>query len=127
MQYLQLKDVLKIHSFIVDETGGMHGVRDRGRIESVIARPAQVTFGKELYPTVFEKASVYAHAIIFDHPFIDGNKRTAMVSAFVFLELNGYASTLENGMIEQYAPKIVREKIDILAISKWLKNNTNSK
>lgn len=124
MQYLQIKHLLKMHSFVVDETGGMHGLRDRGRIESVIARPSQTVFGRELYPTIFDKAAVYAHAIIFDHPFVDGNKRTAMTAAMVFLEDNDYLATARAGEIEQFALEIIRKKHGIPSIAAWLKKHT---
>lgn len=112
-----------MHSFVVDETGGLHGLRDSGRLESAIARPGQIVFAKELYPTVFDKAAVYAHAIIFDHPFVDGNKRTAMVAAFVFLENNGFIATAKAGKIEKYAIEIVLKKYDVQTVSSWLKEH----
>ncbi len=112
-----------MHSFVVDETGGLHGIRDRGRLESVIARPSQVVFGRELYDTIFAKAAVYAHAIIFDHPFLDGNKRTAMTAAFIFLEDNGYTATAKAGEIETFAIEVVTKKFDIPTIAAWLKKH----
>lgn len=124
MQYLQIEHLLKMHSFVIDETGGLHGIRDRGRLESVIARPAQVVFGRELYNTVFAKAAVYAHDIIFDHPFLDGNKRTGMTAAFVFLEDNGYGATAKAGEIETFALDVVTKKFDIPTIAVWLKKHT---
>ena len=92
MHYLLAEDILEIHSVVIDETGGSHGVRDRASLSALEGLPRQSAFGKELYPTVFLKASVYVHNIIFGHPFIDGNKRTAMATADVFLQLNGYLS-----------------------------------
>jgi len=124
MRYLRAEHVLQMHSFIIDETGGLHGIRDHGRLESAIARPQQNVFGQELHPTVFDKAAAYAHAIIFDHPFVDGNKRTAMTAAFVFLEDNGYVSIAEQGEIQEYALKIVKKKLDIPVIAAWLKKHS---
>ena len=88
MEYLKKDHIFLIHSMVVDETGGMHGVRDYNAILSVEKLPKQKMFGKELYHTVFLKAAVYARTIIMNHPFIDGNKRTGMTTAFVFLERN---------------------------------------
>ena len=124
MRYLQVEHVLQMHSFIIDETGGLHGIRDRGRLESAMVRPQQNVFGHELYQTVFDKAAAYAHAIIFDHPFVDGNKRTAMAAAFIFLEDNDYVSTAELGEIQVYALKIVLKKLEINVIAGWLKKHT---
>ena len=75
---------------VIDETGGTHGVRDHDAILSLESLPRQSAFGKELYSTLFAKAAVYARNIISGHPFVDGNKRTAMAAASVFLEGNGY-------------------------------------
>lgn len=127
MLYLQIEHLLKIHSFVVDETGGLHGIRERGRLESAVARPKQVAFGQELYPTVFTKAAVYCHAIIFDHPFLDGNKRTAMTAAFVFLENNGYDSTAVEGEIEKFALSVITKRHDVTAIAAWLKEHSKKR
>ena len=86
MKYLTKEQILIIHSIIIDETGGMHGVRDHNAVLSVEALPRQKLFGKELYPTIFLKATVYTRNIIMNHFFIDGNKRTGMTAASVFLE-----------------------------------------
>lgn len=121
MHYLTVEQLLLVHSMVLDETGGRHGLRDRGRLESAFAAPQQQAFGRELYPTAFNKAAVYARAVIMDHPFVDGNKRTGMTAAFVFLENSGWASTVESGAIEQFALRIARERLTIAAIAAWLK------
>ena len=89
-KYLSEAEILLIHSRLIDETGGLHGIRDLHAILSVIEQPRQAVFGKELYPTVFLKAAVYARHIIAHHPFLDGNKRTGITAASVFLSDNGY-------------------------------------
>ena len=124
MRYLSVEDILQIHSFVVNETGGSHGVRDMAPVSSAAASPAQAVFGKELYPTIFAKAAVYIRIIIFSHPFIDGNKRTAMATAFVFLEDNGYRPTAREGEIERFALAIIEEKLDIEDIGAWLKSHS---
>ncbi|MBI2623179.1 MAG: type II toxin-antitoxin system death-on-curing family toxin [Candidatus Liptonbacteria bacterium] len=123
MRYLTLAQVLLIHSLIIDETGGPHGVRDQGALSSAVALPQQVVFGRELYPTEFEKAAVYARSIIMNHPFVDGNKRTGMAAASVFLESNGYEVVAQEGEIESEALVIVREKCSIESIAAWFKKH----
>lgn len=108
----------------IDETGGMHGVREHHAILSLAALPRQKVFGKELYPTIFEKAAVYARSIISGHPFLDGNKRSAMLCASIFLEDNGHKITAPKGSIEKFALKIISKKLDIPQISKWFKDNS---
>lgn len=124
MRHLTLQQVVQIHSFVVDETGGLHGIRDPHRLESAVVRPKQAAFGKELFPTVFEKAAAYAHSFIADHPFLDGNKRTGMTSAAVFLEDNGFLFNAKLGEIERFALRIATEKLGVPAIASWLKRHS---
>ncbi len=120
MRYLTARQLLLIHSRLLDENGGSAGVRDQGRIESVIAAPKQIVFGEEQYKTVFEKAGTYIRNIIKDHPFVDGNKRTAMLTGLVFLENNNYVLTFKKGEVERMAIEIATQKMEISEIAKWL-------
>ena len=124
MVYLSGEQILFIHSAVIDETGGSHGLRDRRALQTLEALPKQQAFGTELYPTVFEKAAVYARNIIGAHPFVDGNKRTAMSVAAVFLELNGYELVAKEGEIEKFALRTIRKKLAIEKIAVWFKRNT---
>jgi len=123
VQYLTKEQILLIHSMVIDETGGSHGVRDLGAILSLEALPQQSFSGKELYPTLFQKAAVYAYGIIFNHPFVDGNKRCAMTSAAVFLENNGYKVVADEGIIEEFALRIIQDKLDRDAVATWYKQH----
>jgi death-on-curing protein len=124
LKYLSIEQILLIHSLAIDETGGVHGVRDLHAILSLEELPRQKVFGKELYPTIFEKAALYTRNIIMNHPFIDGNKRTGMTAAAVFLENNSYEFVAKEGEIENFALKIVKEKLDVKAIASWLKRHS---
>lgn len=99
-------------------------MRDTHAILSIVEEPKQPISGKELYPTIFEKAAVYARDIIMNHPFIDGNKRTGMTTGAVFLEDNGYVFTAKEGEIEHFALKVIREKLEIREITKWFKEHS---
>jgi len=122
--YLTQKEILLIHSIVIDETGGSHGLRDRHAISILGNLPRQRFGGHELYKTIFEKAAVYARNIIMGHPFVDGNKRTGMTAALVFLENNGYQITLKEGEIKKFALKIIKDRLEIKAIARWLKANS---
>jgi len=124
VNYLTIKQVILIHSIIINETGGAHGIRDHDAILILKDLPRQKVFGRELYKSIFSKAAVYARNIITAHPFIDGNKRTAMVSASVFLENNGYKITSKKGGVEKFALEIIIKKLDLRIIAKWFKNNS---
>ncbi len=124
MKYLSSEDILQIHSVVIDEIGGMHGVRDMHVVLGLENSPRQAVFGKELYPEVFDKAAVYARNIISNHPFLDGNKRTGMTASFVFLEDNGFVAKAEEGEIERFALAIIKEQLDIKEIAAWLKKHS---
>ncbi len=124
MRYLSVKQILLIHSMVVDETGGMHGVRNLESLDSAAALPKQVVFKKELYPDVYTKAAVYARTILMNHPFFDGNKRTGISVAIVFLEDNGFVFSAKVGELEKFAVNIVTKKLSIEAIAEWLKKHT---
>jgi death-on-curing protein len=69
--------VFFLHDLLIDEFGGSKGVRDHALLEAAINRPFATFDGKDLYPTVEEKATAVFESIIINHPFMDGNKRTA--------------------------------------------------
>ena len=124
MDYLSAEDILRLHSVVIDETGGSHGVRDGGAIASLEHLPKQEAFGKELYPSLFQKAGLYIRNIIFSHPFIDGNKRTAMITADVFLQLNGYEITIAKWGVEKFALAVIEKHLGLERITDWLQKNT---
>lgn len=109
---------------IIDETSGLHGVRDRNTLSAVEALPQQTAYGKELYPSIFQKAAVYARTIIMNHPFLDGNKRTGTTSALIFLENNGYRCTLPEGGVVDLALEIVLKRLEIDEIAQHLETGT---
>lgn len=123
MKYLLEEDIIQINSFILDETKGSHGIRDRDALSSIAAQPRQKTFNKELYPDIYKKAACYIRGIIFNHPFVDGNKRTAITAAFLFLEDNGFRSVAKKGEIEKFTLEIIDKKLGIEEITIWLKEN----
>ncbi len=79
--------VLAIHDQQIAEHGGTAGVRDLALLESALARPAQLAAYES--PDLFDLAATYAHGIARNHPFVDGNKRTAYVVCMLFLRLHG--------------------------------------
>jgi death-on-curing protein len=90
MHSLTLHEVLKLYSRIIEQSGGMMGIRDLGALESALAQPRMTFAGEELYPTLIEKASALGFSIIKNHPFVDGNKRTGHAAMETFLVLNGH-------------------------------------
>ena len=118
-EFLTVADVLAIHAGQLELYGGESGVRDPGLLESAIAQP-QASFGGEfLHVDLFEMAAAYLFHITKNHPFIDGNKRTGLVAALVFLDLNGvsvegerselYELTLQTALGRADKPRIAAE------------------
>lgn len=90
MRYLTLAEVLEIYRRVMEQSGGMPGIRDIGALESAIAQPRMSFAGEDLYPTIVEKAAALGYSIIQNHPFADGNKRTGHAAMETFLLLNGF-------------------------------------
>jgi death-on-curing protein len=124
MKTLSLEQLLQLHVLVVDSTGGAHGIKDLGRLEAVIAVQTQEVFGETLYETLQEKAAAIIRGIVGDHPFIDGNKRTAMLSATTFLEINGLGFIAEPKELEDFAVKVAVDNLGIPEITRWLKYHT---
>ena len=89
-EFLEIEDVLNIHQVLVEQFGGVPGVRDEGLLESALSQPKATFFSELLHPTIHEQAAAYLYHIAMNHPFLDGNKRTAFGAMEAFLRLNGY-------------------------------------
>jgi death-on-curing protein len=124
MRYLTAEAILRLHHQIIEDFGGSHGVRDEGRLKSVVAAPAQQIFGQEQYKTVFDKAAVYIRNIISDHPFVDGNKRSAITCGGIFLMSNGFYLTATPKELEDFAVRVATEQLDVSTIAAWLQKHS---
>ncbi len=87
---IEIRDVLSIHNLLIDKFGGSKGVRDQGLLESAINRPFATFDNQDLYPTHSDKAAAILESILINHPFVDGNKRTAYVLMRLILLDDGY-------------------------------------
>jgi death on curing protein len=123
MKTLTLEDLLELHGVVIAQTGGSDGLRDLGRLESAIAVQTQSVFGEETYGTLFEKAAAIIRGIIGDHPFVDGNKRSAMLAGLTFLDVNGLKFKAKTGELEDFAVKVATDHLDVPAIASWLKQH----
>lgn len=89
--FLTKDDVLLIHDRVLALHGGSPGVRDEGLLISALGQPGLEVFGERLHPDVPAQAAAYLYHLARNHPFLDGNKRTALVCALLWLDLNGLA------------------------------------
>ena len=124
--YLIAEQVLFIHYRLVSETGGGHGVRDIGLLQSAIARPRATFDNQELYTNIFEKAAALMESLVNNHPFIDGNKRTGIACTVLFLRQNGITFSAKNSDLERFTLRVASSKIKLSEIAKWLKNHSHS-
>src|SRR5689334_8259996 len=88
--FLTLDEVLQLHAHQIQTYGGSEGLRDRGLLESAVVQPQATFAGQYLHEDLAAMAAAYLYHIVANHPFIDGNKRTGMHAADVFLRLNGF-------------------------------------
>lgn len=120
-----LAEVLYFHKNSIEQYGGSVGVRDEESIlAAIIARPWQVSFGQEHFPSPFDKAAALAESIIRRHPFVDSNKRTAMYAAAYLLSTFGYEVEAEQEELEDFAVSVAEGKLETRAISLWFERHS---
>jgi len=99
--FLSLENILTIHARMIAEFGGAEGVADRGMLESAVAMPTASFAGRFLHRSLPAMAAAYLFHICKNHPFLDGNKRTAVVAAEIFLNINGVQLDVSNEDLKQ--------------------------
>jgi death-on-curing protein len=117
--FLTLAEVVEVHADQIQRYGGPDGVRDISLLSSAVAMPYASFSGSFLHKDIFEMAAAYAFHISQNHPFVDGNKRTALASALVFLELNGLSISdpgekLYQAMISMAAGELGKEEFSAI-------------
>lgn len=122
IKYLTIDKAIEIHDSLVAKYGGLQGVRDRGLLESALAMPMTALFNAEMYPSVFDKAACYLFFIATNHPFVDGNKRTATACCLWFLEQNKVKLNYNTDELIELVVYIAQGKINKVEISKYLTN-----
>ena len=123
MIYLTAQQVLFLHARLVAETGGSHGVRDINLLLSAVGRPQASFDDQDLYPDLFIKAAALMDSLIRNHPFVDGNKRTGISAAGLFLRINDYWLNPSNIELEKFTIEIEQSKYPVEEIAVWLQTN----
>ncbi len=114
--------VIAMHGELIAEHGGSIGIRDAGLLSSALARPQNKAAHGE--PSVFDPAAAYAFGIIRNHPFMDGNKRTGFLAAFVFLDLNGCELTASEAEAVAAVSALASGEMEEAGFSGWLKGKS---
>lgn len=123
--FLTLAEVIEIHSDQIKRYGGSQGIRDMNLLSSAIAMPQASFYGKFLHSDIYEMAAAYAFHICNNHPFIDGNKRTALASALVFLELNSINISDPKGRLYKDMLGLAEDKVKKKEFAEILKDLHN--
>lgn len=110
---------------LINRFSGSHGVRSIEAVRSVLEGPRQTVSNNELYKDAYTKAAYYAQNIILNHPFIDGNKRTGITIAVMFLRQNKVNIQFAKKELEDFAVEIATKKLSIDDIAMWLKQHVN--
>ncbi len=126
MRYLTIKEVFALHERAIQEYGGSPELADLGRLEAALAAPRQTMFGEELYPDLVAKAAILVFLLVKNHPFVDGNKRTAFLSLVRFLNVNGYTLDATNDELYQFTIDVATSALEKDAVADWLREHVTA-
>lgn len=124
VKYLSEAEVIAINEEMVSKFGGLHGVKDMNMLSLAVGRPQMSVGFQDAYKTIFDKAAAMFHSIINNHPFSDGNKRTSLFSAVLFLELNGLMLQFKTKEAVKFTLKAHNYDWTVEQISTWLKDHS---
>lgn len=117
--------VFRIHADLIRRYGGRFGVRDRNLLASALAQPKMTAGRKFLHKTVFSKAAAYGFHVCKNHPFVDGNKRTAFVLMAMFLDLNGWNLDASEEKAYSAMMAVADGSMPKSQLAGWLKEHTS--
>jgi death on curing protein len=119
--WIDRADCLGFHDHLLARFGGLEGIRDEGLLDSALARPQQLMAYAN--PDLFDLAAAYAHGIVKNHPFMDGNKRSGLMAAALFLECNGYVFEPPEEEAVLQTLGLAAGEMDAEAYAAWLRRS----
>ncbi len=122
-RFVDIAEVYEIHKAIIQLAGTKASIRDFSLLHSAVERPKATYEGQDLYPTVFSKAAALLQSLCLNHPFTDGNKRTAWITTKRFLRINGYHLKAERMDGANFMVWVDNSKPELSKISSWLKSH----
>lgn len=120
MKRLSREIIIQRHSELIEKFGGLYGIRDNGLLDSAINQPYQTFANTELYPTIIDKASKLCFGIAKNHPFIDGNKRTAAFALEALLNINSYNLISDDQELIEIIYKLSSSEISEEEFNDWV-------
>jgi death-on-curing protein len=124
--FLDLEEALEIHHDQIKRYGGTGGVRDLGLLQSALAMPQAGSSMAYYHADPFEMAAAYVFHIVKNHPFLDGNKRTAVVAALVFLEINGVQVRATNEALFDTVLAVAEGTLQKSGIAEFFRKNSRA-
>jgi len=121
--FLTLAEIIEIHRDQINRYGGDPGIRDLGLLQSALAMPAAGFGGSFVHGDLYEMAAAYLFHIVQNHPFVDGNKRTGVVAALVFLALNDVVIEAEEDVFERVVWAVARGEADKAALAEFFREH----
>ena|SRR3989338_1439420 len=121
--FLSLEEIIVIHEKMVGVGGGSTGICDITLLHAAIERPKASFAKRALYPTIWLQAAALMQSLVKNHPFIDGNKRTAFFGSMRFLSRNGWLLTATNAAVVTFALEVETKNLEVTEIAAWLKKN----
>lgn len=125
--FLSVDDVLLLHTDTIDIDGGSHGVRDHGLLDAAVAMPRQQFGGEYLHEDLPAMAAAYMFHIAQNHPFVDGNKRAAVLSALAFLTVNGIEELPKPKELEVVTLQVAAGELHKDELTMWLRKHIGKK
>lgn len=120
MIIISKEQIIELHKQLINETGGSHGIRDEGLLDSACNAPFQQFDKQELYPTIQQKAARLAYGIIQNHPFVDGNKRSGVHTMLILLELNGIELTYTQKELYTIILSVASGTAESSTLTEWI-------
>ena len=119
-----IQDIYELHKQLENAFILSSGVRDENLLASAVNTPFQTFMGNDLYPSLYDKAAQLCYGIANNHPFTDGNKRTALHSMYVYLIINGFDITATQQDVENMIIDIAAGNMTNTELAQWLRENT---
>ncbi len=123
IRFLSKEIIVTFHEDQVKTYGGKPGIRDEGLLESALAQPQMIFGGEYAHKNIFEMAAAYGFHICKNHPFFDGNKRTALVAVYTFLYVNGHRINADKKSLFAVMVDLAAGKIEKKELAGFLKEN----
>ena len=119
-----LQDIYELHTQLENAFVLSSGVRDENLLASAVNTPFQTFMGNDLYPSIYDKAAQLCYGLANNHPFTDGNKRTALHSMYVYLIINGFDIMATQQDVENMIIDVAAGNMTNTELVQWLQKNT---